>query len=82
MVRVATENGKTLQEFSVNSHKGLNQGKYDLTITEKGKNILSSEYPDDDISIKKNGKYYLPIGKYQIEISDKKTTKKTLLKIE
>ncbi len=82
LVRVATENGKTLQEFSVNSHKGLNQGKYDLTITEKGKNILSSEYPDDDISIKKNGKYYLPIGKYQIEISDKKTTKKTLLKIE
>ena len=55
---------KELQRISVLSSQGLGVIIYDMTITEKGKQIL--EKTDQELNIVKaaNGKYYLPKGKY------------------
>ncbi|MHA7056845.1 WD40/YVTN/BNR-like repeat-containing protein [Aquimarina sp. M1] len=75
-VKITTESGKTLQEFSVNSDKGLNYTTYDLTISDKGRKALLKEFPDEDVSKKKNDKYYLPVGTYEVTISDGKQIEK------
>jgi len=81
-IKIATESGKTLQKFSSNSDIGLNYTKYDLTISDKGRKALLKEFPDDEISKKKNGKYYLPVGKYEVVISDGKQTEKVPFEIK
>ncbi|EZH75113.1 glycosyl hydrolase [Aquimarina atlantica] len=81
-IKITTEAGKVLQKFSTKADKGLNYAEYDLTITEKGKNILEKEFPDEEVSKRKNGKYYLPTGRYSIEISDGKQTEKALWEIK
>lgn len=81
-IKITTEEGKVLQKFSTQADKGLNYVEYDLTITEKGKNILEKEFPDEEVSKRKNGKYYLPTGRYSIEISDGKQTEKALWEIK
>ncbi|WP_074409815.1 VPS10 domain-containing protein [Aquimarina megaterium] len=81
-IKITTEEGKILQKFSTKADKGLNYAEYDLTITEKGKNILEKEFPDEEVSKRKNGKYYLPTGRYSIEISDGKQTEKALWEIK
>ncbi len=81
-VKIATESGKTLQEFSFDSDKGLNYVDYDLTITEKGKKALEKEFPDEEISEKKNGKYYLPVGIYEVIVSNDKQTEKVSLEVK
>ncbi len=80
-VKITSEAGKTLQEISVTADKGLNYVPYDLTITEKGKNALQKEFEDDEISKRKNGKFYLPVGEYGIIISNNKVSKQGTLKI-
>ncbi len=81
-LKITTDGGKTLQEFSVDSNKGLNYTSYDLTISEKGKKTLLKEFPDDEITQKKNGKYYLPVGNYRVVLSDGENTRETSLKID
>lgn len=68
-IKIITPNGKTLREFYSDSDKGLNYAEYDLTISEKGRKALLKEFPDEEVSKKKNGKYYLPVGKYEVVIS-------------
>ncbi|MGY3792404.1 VPS10 domain-containing protein [Aquimarina sp. 433] len=68
-IKITTPNGKTLREFYSDSDKGLNYAEYDLTISEKGRKALLKEFPDEEVSKKKNGKYYLPVGKYEVVIS-------------
>jgi len=53
----------------------------DLTMTEKGKNGLQKEFEDDEISKRKNGKYYLPVGEYGIIISNNTIREQGTLKI-
>ncbi|WP_299314266.1 glycosyl hydrolase [uncultured Aquimarina sp.] len=81
-VKITTESEKILQEFSSDSDKGLNYVAYDLTISEKGRKALLKEFPDEDITQKKNGKYYLPVGKYEVIISNGKQTEKTLFEVK
>ncbi len=81
VIKITTEEGKTLQEFSTTADKGLNYVAYDLTITEKGKDMLVKEFPDDEVAKRKNGKYYLPIGRYDIHISGGKTNKKVSFEV-
>ncbi|GAA4276068.1 VPS10 domain-containing protein [Aquimarina mytili] len=81
-IKIMTEGGKVLQEFSTQADKGINYVKYDLTIAEKGKNSLEKEFDDEEVSKRKNGKYYLPVGKYYIEISNKEVRDKVLFKLE
>ncbi|KAA1247305.1 glycosyl hydrolase [Aquimarina sp. RZ0] len=80
-IKISTESDKILQEFSTTSTKGFNYASYDLTLSEKGRKILLKEYPDEDIPEKKNGKYYLPVGKYKVIISNGKQIEKTILEI-
>jgi photosystem II stability/assembly factor-like uncharacterized protein len=75
-IKITTEEGKVLQKFSTKADRGLNYAEYDFTITEKGKNILEKEFPDEEVSKRKNGKYYLPIGRYLVEISTRKQIEK------
>ncbi len=75
-VKITTENDKTLQEFSTKADKGLNYVNYDLTITENGKTILEKEFEEEEIPKRKNGKYYLPVGKYYVVISNNEIREK------
>ncbi|WP_405208982.1 glycosyl hydrolase [Aquimarina sp. LLG6339-5] len=81
-VKITTESEKILQEFSSSSDTGLNYVDYDLTISEKGRKALLKEFPDEDISKKKNGKYYLPVGKYEIVISNGKQIEKVPFEVK
>ncbi|WP_299182026.1 glycosyl hydrolase [uncultured Aquimarina sp.] len=81
-VKITTESEKILQEFSSSSDAGLNYVEYDLTISEKGRKALLKEFPDEDISKKKNGKYYLPVGKYEIVISNGKQIEKVPFEVK
>ncbi len=81
-IKITTEDGKTLQEFLTKAYKGLNYVKYDLTITEKGKDTLQKEFPDEEVSKRKNGKYYLPVGTYQVKISIEKMSEEVNFKID
>ncbi|WP_103069143.1 VPS10 domain-containing protein [Aquimarina sediminis] len=75
-IKITTEEGIVLQEISAKGDKGLNYVMYDLTISEKGKKTLEKEFPDEVISKRKNGKYYLPVGKYSIQITNGKVSEK------
>ncbi|MBQ0733801.1 VPS10 domain-containing protein [Aquimarina celericrescens] len=81
-VQITTESGKVLQEFSADASTGLNYTEYDLTITEKGKNILEKEFEEEEISERKNGSYYLPVGVYQIEVFNSKNREKSTLEVK
>lgn len=80
-VAITNSENKVLQEIIEKADKGLNYISYDLTITEKGKKLIEKEFPDEDISKKKNGKYYLPVGKYKVSISSGTQTKEVSLEI-
>ncbi|MEW7289674.1 VPS10 domain-containing protein [Aquimarina sp. 2304DJ70-9] len=81
-IKITTKNDKTLQEFSVQGDQGLNYVDYDLTITENGKTILEKEYEEEEISKRKNGKYYLPVGEYYIQVSTRKLIEKTSFEVK
>lgn len=80
-VKITTEDGKVLQEFSDTCNKGFNYVAYDLTISKKGRKILGTEYPDEEIPEKKNGKYYLPVGNYKVQISIGKMNESIVLEV-
>ncbi len=67
-ISVKTEEGKELQQFELQGDKGFNTGEYDLTITEEASEEL--EKADEKLNISKaaNEKFYIPEGKYIIEI--------------
>ncbi|MBU2940849.1 glycosyl hydrolase [Lacinutrix sp. C3R15] len=71
-VKILSEKGATLNSILVASDTGFNYVDYDLSITENGKKILLKENTSIDITEAKNGKYYLPIGKYFIQIEGEK----------
>ncbi len=66
---IKTEDGNDLYKFSSALEKGFNTINYDLSISEKGKEILEDSSELVLISKKKNGKYYLPKGKYLVEVN-------------
>ncbi len=82
LIEITTEDGKTLQQFSVKADKGLNYAEYDLTITENGKDILEKLFEDEEISKRKNGKYYIPVGKYYAKVSSKKINEKVFFEVK
>ena len=81
-IKIMTESGKTLQEFSSDADTGFNYIDYDLTISEKGRKALLKEFPDEEVSKKKNGAYYLPVGNYKVSISNGKDTQNVSFEIK
>ncbi|MGK0250953.1 MAG: photosystem II stability/assembly factor-like uncharacterized protein [Gammaproteobacteria bacterium] len=79
---IKNEEGKELQSISLMPETGMNFVDYDLTISEKGKKLLEKENSELNISKQKNGKYYLPKGKYILELSNAGVTTSTPLEVK
>ncbi|CAM1361527.1 WD40/YVTN/BNR-like repeat-containing protein [Tenacibaculum xiamenense] len=60
--------------ISVNANKGFNEATYDVSFSEKGKKAYLKKNKETDLKKAKNGKYYLPKGKYTVEYSGEKQT--------
>ena len=71
-----------LNQLEVSLEKGFNTINYDLSITKKGKNLLENLTEGAIIKKKKNDKFYLVIGNYQLKITTQSSEVKTLLVIE
>jgi len=71
-ISIQTEDGTEVQNYKIDAAKGVNVFDYDITVSEKGKKALTKK--DMEVSEAKNGKYYLPKGKYTVHINRKKTT--------
>ena len=68
-IEIRSDRNSVLNTIEVEADKGFNYVDYDLTITEKGRKKLLKENTAIDINKAKNGKYYLPKGKYLIFIN-------------
>ena len=65
-IKIFSEEGKLLNEFSSEAEKGINLFQYDLTVSSKGKKVL--ENAGKIIKKAENEKVYLPEGKYAVNI--------------
>ena len=72
-IKIVSESGIELNTISVKTDIGFNYTDYDLTITEKRRKAFLKENTDIKIKKAKNGNYYLPKGKYTIQIGSEKT---------
>ncbi|WP_452220635.1 WD40/YVTN/BNR-like repeat-containing protein [Lacinutrix salivirga] len=73
-VKILSENSSVLNTITVEADKGFNYVDYDMSITDKGRKKLLNENTSIDINQAKNEKYYLPKGKYFIQIDSEKTS--------
>jgi photosystem II stability/assembly factor-like uncharacterized protein len=73
-VKVLSESGLELNSISLNADKGFNYTNYDLSMTEGGKKALQKANPKLTVKKAQNGKYYLPKGKYTIQVNKEKTS--------
>lgn len=73
-IKILSENNSELNEIKVDADKGFNYVDYDLTLTEQGKKALLKEDKSIKVNKAKNGKQYLPKGKYTIQIGSEKVT--------
>jgi hypothetical protein len=72
-IKILNEKDIELNSIKLNADIGFNYANYDLTMTEDGRTALMNENQDLDIKKAKNEKYYLPKGKYTIQIEGEKT---------
>ncbi len=73
-IKILSDKDIELNTITVNADKGFNYAEYDLTMTESAKTSMMDSDPKLEINKADNGKYYLPKGKYTIQIDDEKTT--------
>ena len=71
---IVTEKGTVLHSDNVKLNKGFNYVDYGLEITEKAKKKLLKENASLVINKAKNGKFYLPKGKYFVKINNTSKT--------
>lgn len=67
--KVITESGHVLQEFEKETEKGFNTGNYDLTINEAAVEKLGKENEKLDIEKASDEEFYIPKGKYILELN-------------
>ncbi|MBS3737578.1 MAG: glycosyl hydrolase [Psychroflexus sp.] len=79
-IKVTTEDGKTLKEWSQTVDKGVSVATYNLSISNKGEKALRKK----DITIEKgdNGIFYLPKGTYKVVVSQANSSAETELIIK
>ncbi|WP_339609600.1 glycosyl hydrolase [uncultured Planktosalinus sp.] len=68
-IMIKTEKGTTLYSSSEDVIIGFNSYEYDLTLSENGRKAYLKENKEATIEEKQNGKYYLPKGIYNVEIT-------------
>jgi photosystem II stability/assembly factor-like uncharacterized protein len=73
-IKILSESGAELNTIEVNTDKGFNYAGYKLQLTEKGRKALLKKASKLDINKANNGKYYLPKGKYTIDIEGVSST--------
>ena len=71
-VKLLSDKGTELNSFSVDADKGFNYLDYDLSISDDSKKTLMKENTSVDINKAQNGKYYLPKGKYTVQVGSSK----------
>ena len=71
-IKISSENNSELNLIKVKADKGFNTVEYDLTISKQTKEILLKENTSIKINKADNSKYYLPKGKYNIQIGSEK----------
>ncbi|APU67953.1 VPS10 domain-containing protein [Christiangramia flava] len=67
-ITIQDDKGNELQKFEVDADKGFNTAEYDLTITESGKEQLQKADEKTTISKAANEKFYIPVGKYTMQL--------------
>jgi photosystem II stability/assembly factor-like uncharacterized protein len=72
-IKILSEKNLELQTIAIDAEKGFNAAEYDLTISESGKKALLKQDTSIDIKKADNGKFYLPIGVYNVQIGAEKT---------
>jgi len=72
-LKIKSEKGKILKSIPFEAEKGFNYVDDHLDISESITKALIKENKDLKIEKAKNGKYYLPIAKYNIEIGSAKS---------
>lgn len=72
-VNILSEGGALLNAIEVSTDKGFNYADYDLTMTSGGRDALMKENSKIRAPKAQNGKYYLPKGKYTVQIGSQKT---------
>ncbi len=80
-IKIKDEKGNELQSFEVEADKGFNTAEYDLTITEEAKEKLIKADDKLEISKAENEKFYIPAGKYTIEININGKTAETKFEV-
>lgn len=73
-VNILSEGGALLNAIEVKADKGYNFAEYDLTMTSGGRDLLMKENSKVRVPKAQNGKFYLPKGKYTVQIGSQKTT--------
>ncbi|MCM4155154.1 glycosyl hydrolase [Gramella sp. AN32] len=68
-IKIKTEGGAELQQMEIEADKGFNTGNYDLSITEGAAEKLDKS--DEKTALEKaaDEKYYIPKGKYMLELN-------------
>lgn len=65
--------GNTIvNSFAMNADNGFNNIKYDVTFSKKGRKAYQKANPKIKLKAAKNGKYYLPKGKYTVKVGSEK----------
>lgn len=67
-VNILSEGGALLNSIEVKADKGFNYADYDLTMSSGGREALMKENTKVRVPKAQNGKYYLPKGKYTVQI--------------
>ena len=78
---IKTEDGIVVSEVELNANKGVNILSFDVAFSKTGKANYLKKYKHE-LKEAKNGKTYLPKGKYVIEISGNGQKEKTTFVIE
>lgn len=88
-IRILSAGGVVLHEMTDESEAGINIVNYDLTMNEKAVADLQKEMQakakdgkEVKIGAAGNGKYYLPVGEYTVEVRAGESVEKQTLKVE
>jgi photosystem II stability/assembly factor-like uncharacterized protein len=63
-----------VNEMQVDTDKGYNEASFNISFSKKGLKAFEKANKNTSIKAAQNGAYYLPKGKYTIQIDDAKTT--------
>ena len=68
-IKILSKDGDELNSMMVDAEKGYNYLSYNLELSEQGRKILMKVDKELKIAKASNGKYYLPKGKYFVDVN-------------